>query len=441
VAAALAVVTGAVPHPISDLAAAQSEPATGEERARRDDIRRRQAEIASQLDELNASDEELEQALAVLDGNLRAEQARADDAARAAEAAQAWADRAQAEADRTAEEVDRLRRTVQRRAIDLYVHPDGEAEVADDLLNGDDLNEAERRRALAAAASGHDTDTMDLFTATKSRLDEQRREAQAARQQAEVQRAEVEARLEDLKVARQQQATLKAALDKRIASFQSETDQLAAEDAALGELIRRRQAEAEAAAAAAAAAEAQAAAAAEAARTAPPPTEAAPGSSAPGSSSPGSSAPGSSSPGSSAPAGGGGGAPAPAPAPAPTTRPGRLGWPTNGTVTSEYGQRWGRLHAGLDISAPIGTPIVASAAGTVIVAGWNGGYGNLVVVDHGGGMSTAYAHQSQMAVSVGQRVGAGQVIGYVGSTGNSTGPHLHFEVRINGNAVNPRGYV
>jgi murein DD-endopeptidase MepM/ murein hydrolase activator NlpD len=108
-------------------------------------------------------------------------------------------------------------------------------------------------------------------------------------------------------------------------------------------------------------------------------------------------------------------------------------------VSSEYGWRWGRLHAGIDIATPTGTPIVAAMAGTVIYAGWQSGYGNTVVVSHGGGLSTLYGHQSRLGASVGQAVGAGQTIGYVGSTGASTGPHLHFETRYGGVARNPRG--
>jgi murein DD-endopeptidase MepM/ murein hydrolase activator NlpD len=116
-------------------------------------------------------------------------------------------------------------------------------------------------------------------------------------------------------------------------------------------------------------------------------------------------------------------------------------WPVSGPVVSGFGMRWGRMHEGIDIAVGSGTPIRSAAAGQVIYAGWLGGYGNLVVVDHGGGLATAYAHQSQMASSVGQSVAQGQVIGYVGSTGNSSGPHLHFEVRVNGGAVDPLGYL
>jgi len=116
-------------------------------------------------------------------------------------------------------------------------------------------------------------------------------------------------------------------------------------------------------------------------------------------------------------------------------------WPVNAPITSPFGWRWGRMHEGLDLGAAYGSPIAAAAAGVVIYAGWEGGYGNLVVIDHGGGLATAYGHQSRIAVSVGESVAQGQIIGYVGSTGHSTGPHLHFEVRVDGQAVDPLGYL
>jgi murein DD-endopeptidase MepM/ murein hydrolase activator NlpD len=114
--------------------------------------------------------------------------------------------------------------------------------------------------------------------------------------------------------------------------------------------------------------------------------------------------------------------------------------PVAGRMSSGYGPRGGGMHSGLDIAAPTGTPIYACWSGRVLIAGWQGGYGNAVVIDHGGGRATLYGHQSVIAASVGQTVGAGTLIGYVGSTGNSTGPHLHFEVRINGNPVDPSPY-
>jgi murein DD-endopeptidase MepM/ murein hydrolase activator NlpD len=116
-------------------------------------------------------------------------------------------------------------------------------------------------------------------------------------------------------------------------------------------------------------------------------------------------------------------------------------WPVQGPVTSPFGWRWGRMHEGIDIGVPYGTPIHAAASGTIIYCGWESGYGNLTVIDHGGNLATAYGHQSSIAVGCGQQVTQGQVIGNVGSTGHSTGPHLHFEVRVGGAPVDPMGYL
>ena len=115
-------------------------------------------------------------------------------------------------------------------------------------------------------------------------------------------------------------------------------------------------------------------------------------------------------------------------------------WPVSGPVVSPFGWRWGRMHEGIDIAVGYGTPIAAAASGVVIYAGWMGGYGNLIIIDHGGGLATAYAHQSSFAVG-GGAVSQGQTIGYVGCTGHCFGPHVHFEVRINGSPVDPLGYL
>jgi murein DD-endopeptidase MepM/ murein hydrolase activator NlpD len=116
-------------------------------------------------------------------------------------------------------------------------------------------------------------------------------------------------------------------------------------------------------------------------------------------------------------------------------------WPVSGPITSPFGPRWGGFHPGIDIGVSTGTPIHAAAAGTVIWCGWESGYGNLVVLDHNNGIATAYAHQSRIAVTCNENVAQGQVIGYVGCTGFCTGPHLHFEVRVNGTPVDPLGYL
>jgi murein DD-endopeptidase MepM/ murein hydrolase activator NlpD len=115
-------------------------------------------------------------------------------------------------------------------------------------------------------------------------------------------------------------------------------------------------------------------------------------------------------------------------------------WPVNGPVVSGFGMRWGRMHEGIDIAVPAGTPIRAAGSGSVALSGWYGGYGNYTCINHGGGLSTCYAHQSSYAVQSGS-VSQGQVIGYVGCTGHCFGDHLHFEVRVNGAAVDPLGYL
>lgn len=132
-----------------------------------------------------------------------------------------------------------------------------------------------------------------------------------------------------------------------------------------------------------------------------------------------------------------------APLPAGPIQGGSSGfiWPVNGPVTSPYGPRWGRIHEGIDIAAPTGTPIRAVKAGNVVLAAPTSGYGNYTCVDHGGGLSSCYAHQSSYATSVGASVDQGEVIGYVGCTGSCFGDHLHFEIRINGAAVDPLGYL
>ena len=127
----------------------------------------------------------------------------------------------------------------------------------------------------------------------------------------------------------------------------------------------------------------------------------------------------------------------------PSTSPGSLSWPVSGTITSPFGWRSNPFggapdfHPGLDIAAPSGTTVTATAGGQVILAQWYGGYGNFILIDHGGGLSSGYGHLSAIYVSVGQSITRGQAIGAVGSTGRSTGPHLHFEVRLNGKPVDP----
>jgi murein DD-endopeptidase MepM/ murein hydrolase activator NlpD len=132
----------------------------------------------------------------------------------------------------------------------------------------------------------------------------------------------------------------------------------------------------------------------------------------------------------------------PAPAAGPVRQgSGQLVWPVDGPVVSPFGMRWGRLHAGVDIAVPSGTPIRAADSGRVVLMGWVGGYGNYTCIQHTGSLSTCYAHQTSFATSNGANVGQGQVIGYVGCTGHCFGDHLHFETRVGGSPVDPMGYL
>lgn len=126
---------------------------------------------------------------------------------------------------------------------------------------------------------------------------------------------------------------------------------------------------------------------------------------------------------------------------------GQFIWPCSGTITSPFGWRThpifgtSRFHSGMDIGVDYGTPICAADSGTVVYADWMGGYGNAVMIDHGGGLVTLYGHNSSLSVGVGQTVSQGQQIALAGSTGYSTGPHCHFEVRIHGEVTDPSAYL
>lgn len=118
-----------------------------------------------------------------------------------------------------------------------------------------------------------------------------------------------------------------------------------------------------------------------------------------------------------------------------------LTWPVNGPVTSGFGPRWGRMHCGIDIGSPAGTPVQAASSGVIKRVAWMRGYGYTLEIDHGGGVTTFYAHLSRVLVGTGQDVEKGQPIGKVGETGRVTGPHLHFELRLDGEAVDPLPYL
>ena len=277
------------------------------------------------------------------------------------------------------------------------------------LLGAEGAEEAIARTQLLERVVAGDQVDLERLDAVAVAVDAQRELVTAAQEELEAQLAEQEelrAQADDLRASR---ALSAADARARAEELAAERDELEAEEEGLVALLERQQAEerrrAEAAAAAA---------------------ESASSSS---SSSPSS---GSSSSSSSSSSGGSSAAAAPS---------GGYAWPMCARVTSEYGPRWGRMHRGIDLGAPVGSAIRAIRGGTVIFAGWQGGYGQTTLIDHGNGVVSLYAHQSRFAVSQGARVSQGQVIGYVGMTGSTTGPHLHLETRVGGSAVNPRQYL
>ncbi|MDQ6727825.1 MAG: peptidoglycan DD-metalloendopeptidase family protein [Actinomycetota bacterium] len=341
----------------------------------------KQAQAAAQLDTVKASDADLEEAVRALDTGVLAQSDTTDAAQQALKAAQADLGTAQGRLADTESRMGDLRVKASEAAVRAYVHPGGDTLL--DIVGARDLGEASRRQALLAHVVSKDRDIADQLRAT--RQDEQFDKANLAtahRVAADRKKAAAD-RLADLEKTRADQARLKGALDARITEVTSEVDALSREEATLENLIRARQLD------------------------------------------PNAGAPPATSGGGSTKSAGSG-----------------VAWPTNGTVTSGFGVRWGVLHPGIDIANSTGTPIKAARAGTVIVAGFNtGGYGNWVIIDHGGGFSTLYGHMSKIRVTQGQRVKQGDRIGDMGSTGHSTGPHLHFETRVNGTAKNPTAYL
>ena len=343
----------------------------------------KKAQAAAQLDTLKANDAELEAAVRALDAGVAIEAANTDAAQQALRAAERSLNSAQARLAATEAKMADLRAKVSEAAVRAYVHPGGDTLL--EIVRSKDLGEASRRQALLAHVVSSDRDIVDQMRAT--RQDEQmEREnlAEAASVAADRKKAAAE-KLAGLEKARNDQVKLKNALDARIEQVTSEVAALSREEATLSALIRARQAPPE---------------------------------------SSGSSAPAAAANAAPAKVGGSG-----------------VAWPTNGSVTSGFGYRWGSLHAGIDIANGVGTPIRAAKGGTVILAGWNGGYGNCIVIDHGGGFSTLYGHMTRIRASDGQRVSQGDLIGDMGSTGNSTGSHLHFETRVNGSPQDPTRYL
>ena len=357
-------------------------------RAEREQVREEKAAAARELDAALADDEAVFAALTAINSSVNAYQAEIDEAERQLAAATtqvADAETAIAEAEEAeAALLDELAAL----AVAGYV---GAGDQTSALFESENISQAIRQDSLLEQANGDTTDLLEELRVVQEDRDLAAIDAANALSDAELLEAELADVLVVLEGEQAVQAALKLELESRVADWESKLADLAAADAELTQEIR----DLEAAAAAAA-----------------------------NTSSGGSTAP---APGSSSVSG--------------------FQWPVNGSVTSGFGYRvhpiYGtrRLHQGIDVSGGSGTPIAAAKGGTVLSAGWRGGYGNAVVLSHGDGVTTLYAHQSSMNVSSGDQVSRGDIIGWVGSTGASTGPHLHFEVRINGSAVDPRPYL
>jgi len=351
-----------------------------------DQNRRRQQEVDEQLKLARASDAEVEAEVARLARAVAGQKAKADQARQAQVAAEKEADTAARVLAELESRAAQARADLARRAVEAYSHPSGGGGFFA-LTQSASFDDAVRRQSYLTMVEGRTVDAIGALRAAREDQADAKTALESARDVAADRARAERAQADALSSSQRSQQAARDQLQGRIASLEQESRQLAAQEAQIQAVIR--------------------------AQAAPP------------------------------------SAPAPAaepqrPAPKAAARPSASGfiWPIGGVVTSEYGPRWGSFHPGIDIAGPNGGPIVAARSGVVIYAAYNdGGYGNYVIIDHGDGFVTAYAHQSRLAVKEGQSVSQGQVVGYEGSTGFSTGPHLHFEVRSGGSARDPRDYV
>jgi murein DD-endopeptidase MepM/ murein hydrolase activator NlpD len=374
-------------------ASPRSQSSGGDLERKRDEAKRRQGQLRQQLDLATASEAELNRRLEEIDNDLARRRSEAEAARADSEEAAASVTRITGEIDALRARLTQRRGAFNRRAVIAYMgghgRPLDNLAIAGELLSlPTDFADAARRAELVSRVAAQDGDALGELTQTQSDLSSQERALVKARSRAVKRAGDATAAVEAVAQLKKEQEVAQAALQRRITDLQGEFDALAAEQARLETLIQERLA---------------AAARARAAR----------------------------------------GNPFVGRLPGTGVGISAAGfiWPVQGVITSGFGPRWGRMHTGIDIAAPAGTPIHTAKAGEVIYADWLGGYGNLVVVDHGDSVVTLYAHQSRIGVAEGQVLNQGDVLGFVGSTGHSTGNHLHFEVRIDTQPRNPRPYL
>ena len=427
-------------------------------REAREDARRDAAEAAAAIDALSAEDAELVEALAAIDDHIALQEAKVRTAVAAIAAAEDAAAVAVARAAEIDEQIAAIRDRLRERAIEAYVAP---AATAQTDLDTADLLEATLRRSFLDQIVGDEYELVDQLRTAIAEQEAAQAEAADALESARAERAELDERLTELEAARQEAERLRAEVQDRVADWQTISDEIEAADQEIAEEIRRLEEEArrvaeerarqEAEARRLAEEEARRLAEEEAAAEADPETdpddadpddEAAPEDDEAEDEEGDPQADG----GEDDPESEDGGGeedsdPAPGGTFAITHRP------VNGTITSPFGERihpiFGtvRNHYGIDFNGSTGDPIVAAADGVVLFSGWRTGYGNTVLVSHGDGFTTLYAHMTDMNVLAGDDVAGGELIGWVGSTGWSTGSHLHFEVRLDGVALDPALYL
>jgi murein DD-endopeptidase MepM/ murein hydrolase activator NlpD len=373
----LAVVVALAPPP----GAATTSTSASAARRKQAEVRAKKAKAAAQLNALKASDDELEKAVDALATQVRAQNAKVASARQAVNVAEAQVKQTEAKIAATETEMTGLQTAVVDRAVASYVRPQQSTFAG--LSGATSLEDASRRMAMQKLVTNNDRDVLDQLRATREDLDVDKAKAASAREVAAKRRAAADQQLASYKSSLAEKNRMEKALNARIAEVTGEIEEQSRADAAIQALINSEESRARAAARASRGGDAA------------------------------------------------------------DSRVSGMGlrWPASGPVTSEFGYRWGRLHAGIDIGAGYGAPIRAAKGGVVIFSGVQNGYGNVVIIDHGGGFTTLYGHQSRIAIGDGADVDAGQVIGYVGSTGHSTGPHLHFETRVGGSPQNPRRYL
>jgi murein DD-endopeptidase MepM/ murein hydrolase activator NlpD len=334
-----------------------------------------------ELEIAEASDDQLADELDRLESEMAGKQDAAAAARDEAVAATAAVDSVRDQVARLVRRVVTTQSVLDERIADSYMHA-GDGRLMPLPEGNEGALDVLRREALSVNLALADDELIEKLGVARTDLKEREVALEVAETQALERAAHAETAAEAVEAAVERKQDVRTTLHTRIRNLRAEVDALAGEQARIARIIERRDR---------------------------PPVPSAPAAS-------------------------------PVSVPAETSGSG-FAWPLSGTVTSGYGYRWGRMHTGIDIDGTTGQPIRASKDGTVISAGYMNGYGNTTVVEHSGGISTLYAHQSGFAATPGSRVSQGQVIGYVGCTGNCYGDHLHFEVRVNGSPDDPMKYL